>query len=53
MAGYDPKKGRPRLAAWMERVAKEISPHYQEGHKFLNILAEKAKENAQQTTSKL
>ncbi|RLU21362.1 hypothetical protein DMN91_005735 [Ooceraea biroi] len=35
MAGYDPKKGRPRLAAWMERVAKETSPHYQEAHKFV------------------
>lgn len=36
MAGYEPKKGRPRLTAWLERVQAETSPHYQEAHKFLH-----------------
>ncbi|XP_011159136.2 glutathione S-transferase theta-3 isoform X1 [Solenopsis invicta] len=39
IAGYDPKKGRPRLTAWMERVMSETSPHYQDAHKFLNQMA--------------
>ncbi|KYQ57318.1 Glutathione S-transferase theta-1 [Trachymyrmex zeteki] len=39
MAGYDPKKGRPRLTAWMEKVVTETSPHFQEAHKFLNQIA--------------
>ncbi|XP_014479434.1 PREDICTED: glutathione S-transferase theta-1-like [Dinoponera quadriceps] len=46
LAGYDPKKGRPHLAAWMERVAKETSPYYQEAHKFLNQIIDQNKENA-------
>jgi len=51
MAGYDPKKGRPRLTAWIEKVAAETSPHYQEAHKFLNQIA--AQEPRQSFTSKL
>ncbi|XP_011876035.1 PREDICTED: glutathione S-transferase theta-1-like [Vollenhovia emeryi] len=39
MAGYEPRKGRPRLTAWMDKVAAETSPHYQEAHKFLNQIA--------------
>jgi len=39
MAGYEPRKGRPRLTVWMEKVATETSPHYQEAHKFLNEIA--------------
>ncbi|XP_032684009.1 glutathione S-transferase theta-3-like [Odontomachus brunneus] len=42
LAGYDPKMGRPRLTAWMERVAKETSPHYQDAHKFLNQMVKQA-----------
>lgn len=53
MAGYDPKKGRPRLSTWMENVTKQTSPYYQEAHKFLNYLADKAKEKTSQTTNKL
>ncbi|KAH0949600.1 hypothetical protein HN011_003993 [Eciton burchellii] len=44
IAGFDPRKGRPRITAWMERVAKETSPYYQEAHKFIDQMA---------TTSKL
>jgi glutathione S-transferase len=44
IAGFDPRKGRPRITAWMERVAKETSPYYQEAHKFIEQMA---------TTSKL
>jgi len=39
MAGFDPKKGRPQITAWMERVAKETSPYYQEAHRFIDQLA--------------
>ncbi|KAG5326039.1 GSTT1 transferase, partial [Acromyrmex heyeri] len=51
MAGYDPKKGRPRLTAWMEKVVMETSPHYQEAHKFLNQIA--AQQPQQSFTFKL
>lgn len=40
LAGYDPRKGRVHLAAWMEKVIEATSPYYQEAHKFLNKLAE-------------
>jgi len=50
MAGYDPKKGRPRLTAWFEKVIAETSPHYQEAHKFLNQIAA---QESQSFTSKL
>ncbi|XP_020282042.1 glutathione S-transferase theta-3-like [Pseudomyrmex gracilis] len=39
LAGYDPKKERPHLTAWMERIARETSPHYENAHKYLNKLA--------------
>lgn len=51
MAGYDPKKERPRLTAWMEKVAAETSPHYQEAHKFLNQIAAQPQQNL--TSNKL
>lgn len=51
IAGYDPKKGRPRLAAWMEKVAKETSPHYENAHKFVNQMAKAA--DSQQVNFKL
>ncbi|KMQ97840.1 glutathione s-transferase theta-1 [Lasius niger] len=40
MAGYDPKKGRPNLTAWMEKVVEATSPYYQEAHKFLTQITE-------------
>ncbi|XP_017877162.1 glutathione S-transferase theta-1 [Ceratina calcarata] len=46
ITGYNPQEGRPRLAAWMKRVADETNPHYQEAHAFLNKLANKASQNA-------
>ena len=51
MAGYDLKKGRPRLTAWMEKVIMETNPHYQEAHKFLNQIA--AQQPQQSFTFKL
>ncbi|KAL7294120.1 hypothetical protein TKK_0012151 [Trichogramma kaykai] len=30
MVGYDPRKGRPKLSAWLDRVAKATSPHYED-----------------------
>lgn len=42
MAGYDPKKGRPYLTAWMDRVVKATSPYYQEAHIFVNKMIAKS-----------
>nr|UCR60999.1 glutathione-S-transferase [Aphelinus asychis] len=39
MAGFNPRDGRPNLSAWLDRVAKETSPYYEEAHKRLNKLA--------------
>lgn len=41
MAGYNPTKGRPRLAAWMERIAERTKPHYQDAHVPLNKFVER------------
>ncbi|EAT39159.2 AAEL009020-PA [Aedes aegypti] len=35
LAGFDPRVGRPHLAAWMERVRVATNPHYDEAHKIL------------------
>nr|CAD7430861.1 unnamed protein product [Timema monikensis] len=43
MAGYDPGKVRPRLSAWLERVGKDLHPHYKEVHKILRKIQEKHK----------
>jgi len=43
MAGYDPLIGRPVLAAWMERVRKDLDPVYGEAHAILNKIAAKNK----------
>nr|ARN17843.1 glutathione-S-transferase 5 [Cephus cinctus] len=39
MAGFDPREGRPQLTAWLERVAEETNPHYDEAHKYVNQIA--------------
>lgn len=39
MAGYDARQGRPRLSAWLDRVAEETDPYYKEAHKMLNQIA--------------
>lgn len=41
MAGYDPKEGRPNLAAWMESVRTEMNPYYDEAHHTLNKISKK------------
>lgn len=46
IAGYNPQEGRPRLSAWMKRVADETSPYYQEAHIFLNKLVNKVNQDA-------
>ena len=40
IAGYDAAKGRPILSGWLNRVQKELNPHYQQAHTFLNKLVE-------------
>ena len=35
MAGYNVREGRPILADYMERVKKELNPHYEEAHKIV------------------
>lgn len=47
MAGYNPRDGRPRLAAWMGRVAGKTNPYYEEAHVILNKIAKKAEEKAE------
>ncbi|XP_014254251.1 glutathione S-transferase theta-1-like [Cimex lectularius] len=41
LTGYDPKEGRPALAAWMERVRNATNPHYDKVHSRLNNLSKK------------
>ncbi|XP_076281212.1 glutathione S-transferase theta-1 [Lasioglossum baleicum] len=45
IAGCNPCEGRPRLATWMTKVAQITNPYYQEAHVFLELLANKAKED--------
>ncbi|XP_058798019.1 uncharacterized protein LOC131668137 [Phymastichus coffea] len=40
MASYDPRKNRPKLTDWLERVAQRTSPHYAEAHTYIdNVIA--------------
>ncbi|GJQ65459.1 GstT1 [Trypoxylus dichotomus] len=39
-AGYDPKVGRPKLAAFLERVRHETNPYYDEAHKEIYQIVE-------------
>lgn len=41
IAGYNPFEGRPKLAAWYERVKKESNPFYDEAHSIINKMIEK------------
>lgn len=44
MAGYDARTEYPKIAAWMDRVHQDLTPHYDEAHHILNkIAANKAK----------
>uniref|UniRef100_A0A1L8E5A1 glutathione transferase n=1 Tax=Nyssomyia neivai TaxID=330878 RepID=A0A1L8E5A1_9DIPT len=38
---YDFRKGRPRLAAWLDKVRKLSNPYYDEAHKVLKKISEK------------
>ncbi|XP_077288450.1 glutathione S-transferase theta-1-like [Arctopsyche grandis] len=51
MVGYDPKEGRPNLAAWMDRVKAELNPHYDEAHSIVNKIVKK--QEAKKNSSKL
>ncbi|XP_066587112.1 glutathione S-transferase theta-1 [Prorops nasuta] len=53
MAGFEPRTGRPRLTAWMERVQIETNPYYDEAHKILNLIANKNQGQIPQTLSRL
>uniref|UniRef100_A0A6B2E898 Putative glutathione s-transferase n=1 Tax=Phlebotomus kandelakii TaxID=1109342 RepID=A0A6B2E898_9DIPT len=35
LTSFDPTEGRPKLAAWMERVRKATNPFYDEAHEIL------------------
>ena len=41
MAGYDVLEGRPKLAEWYKRVKDSLQPHYDEGHKVVDIVRKK------------
>ncbi|XP_062539528.1 glutathione S-transferase theta-2B-like [Armigeres subalbatus] len=41
LAGFDPRVGRPQLAAWMERVREATNPYYDQAHKMLYKLTPK------------
>lgn len=41
VTGYDPYVGRPKLAAWYERVKNQTSPYYDEAHKKINSMYDK------------
>ncbi|KAL6260195.1 hypothetical protein P5V15_007730 [Pogonomyrmex californicus] len=44
IAGYNPRNGRPRLTAWLERVAAETNPHYDDAKKFIDkVIAQASK----------
>jgi glutathione S-transferase len=42
IAGYDARTEYPKIAAWMERVHQDLSPHYDEAHHILNKMAMKS-----------
>ncbi|XP_063704557.1 glutathione S-transferase theta-1-like [Culicoides brevitarsis] len=43
MAGYDPVKGRPRLANWLKEVRNATNPVYDEAHKYVRKICESSK----------
>lgn len=42
IAGYDPRQGRPKLSAWLDRVKEAANPAYDEAHAILNKMAAKS-----------
>lgn len=47
VAGYNPRLGRPKLTAWLERVRNELNPLYDEAHVIVNKLANKYEKSQQ------
>lgn len=43
ICGFDPRPGRPRLAAYMDAVKSETSPHYDQANKIIDKLATMSK----------
>ncbi|CAH1407202.1 unnamed protein product [Nezara viridula] len=43
LCGFDPRQGRPRLAAYMASVKSETSPYYDEANKIIDKLASMSK----------
>lgn len=43
LANYDPFAGRPRLAAWYEKVKQKTNPAYDEAHAVLNKIIKASK----------
>ncbi|XP_049937277.1 glutathione S-transferase theta-1-like isoform X1 [Schistocerca serialis cubense] len=41
MAGYNPCEGRPKLAAWLERVRHDTLPHYDSVHAIVRKVTDK------------
>uniref|UniRef100_A0A6M2DI15 glutathione transferase n=1 Tax=Xenopsylla cheopis TaxID=163159 RepID=A0A6M2DI15_XENCH len=44
IAGFDTAEGRPKFQEWLERVRKELNPHYDEAHKFVYKIFEDQKQ---------
>ncbi|KRT79583.1 Glutathione S-transferase [Oryctes borbonicus] len=42
MAGYEPREGRPKLKAWLDRVRDATNPYYDQAHVILNKVVKKA-----------
>lgn len=46
MTGYDPKIGRPKLAAFLERVRNETNPYFDQAHQQVYKYAELENKNS-------
>ncbi|KAL7294121.1 hypothetical protein TKK_0012152 [Trichogramma kaykai] len=46
MAEFDPRKNRPKLSAWLDRVIQATSPHYDEAHAIVDKLIVRNREKA-------
>jgi len=53
MGGYDPNEGRPKLAAWYNRVKQETKPHYDDVSKVIDLVIKKFGGNSPTDISKL
>ncbi|GJQ73309.1 GstT1 [Trypoxylus dichotomus] len=43
MAGYEPREGRPKLKAWLDRVREATNPYYDQAHTILNRIVTKTR----------